>query len=111
MEVENATVQGADPQVRLAASESGYIDVLQCEMQRRDLLSVIDQNAPLLGAHQQMARNIRQDGGNGARIGVVRENLAKGAAVEGQQSVVRGGNNKFGFARVGQDRRSQRNQR
>ena len=101
MKVENATVQGAHPQVRLAASKSGYIDVFQREMQSRDLLPVIDQNSPLLGANQQMPRSVRQDSGNRTHIGVVRENLAKGAAVEGQQSVVRSRNNEFGFARVG----------
>ena len=76
-------------------------------MQSRNLFSVVDQDAALFRSNQKMAGSIRQNRSDSANLGVIGENLAEAAAVEGQEPVVRGGKNEFRFAGIGENRRGQ----
>ncbi len=80
-------------------------------MKDRDVLPVVDEHAPPLGANQKMAGSSRQNRRDGACLCVVRENLTESAAIEGKQPVVGRGKDKFRFAGVGQNGGSQRDQR
>ena len=111
VEMQNATIQSADPQVRLTSGQGGHVKVFQRGMKNRDLFSVIDEHASLFGAHKKMAGSNRQNRGDRSCVDVVRENLSEGAAIEGQQPVVGGSKDEFWFAGVGQNGGRQRDQR
>ena len=66
-------------------------------MEDRDFLSVVEQDTTLPGSNQQMSGGCGQDRGDGARTCVLGKDLPEGAAVEGEQPILCGGDDQPRF--------------
>ncbi len=111
MPVEHALGESSNPEIGFHAAERCDVKIAQRRVENRYFLSVVEQDAALPGSNQEMSGSGGQDRGNGARIWILRQNLAEGTTVEGQQAILRRGDDEFRFARIRQHRRSDGHQR
>ena len=95
--VEHSLIERSHPKVGFCSRERRDVKIAQGWMEHRDFLSVVEQDTALPGSNQQMSGGGGQDRCDGACTCVLGKDLPEGAAVEGEQSILCGGDDQPRF--------------
>ena len=95
--VEHSLIERSHPQVGFCSRERRDVKIAEGRMEYRDFPSVVEQDTTLPGSNQQMSGGGGQDRCDGACTRVLGKDLPEGAAVEGEQSILCGGDDQPRF--------------